>query len=142
MKLLSMYLTLLLLTLGMVACDKDDTPDPNVTFTATLNGANEIPPNSSTATGTVSLVYNTTTKVFVATITHNLSLPTGGHIHFGAAGSNGGVIFAFTNLSSPIVYTSGALNATQESDLYAGLYYVNLHTDAFPNGEIRGQIRR
>jgi hypothetical protein len=29
----------------------------------------------------------------------------------------------------------------KEQDLLNGVYYVNLHTAAFPGGEIRGQIR-
>jgi hypothetical protein len=32
------------------------------------------------------------------------------------------------------------LNATQEADLMGNLMYVNLHTVAFPGGEIRGQL--
>jgi hypothetical protein len=32
------------------------------------------------------------------------------------------------------------LTAAQEADLLANNYYVNLHTDAFPAGEIRGQL--
>ncbi len=37
------------------------------------------------------------------------------------------------------------LNAVQESDLLAGLWYVNVHTSSaagggFPMGEIRGQV--
>ena len=42
-------------------------------------------------------------------------------------------------LTSPI---DGAAKLTLDevSQLLGGLYYVNLHTQAFPNGEIRGQV--
>ncbi len=46
----------------------------------------------------------------------------------------------FTSLTSPITFTTPALTATQEADLMANQMYVNLHTVAFPGGEIRGQL--
>lgn len=125
-----------------VSCtyDDDPTPNPNVTFKATLNGASEVPVNTSTATGTATLTFNTTTKIFTISVTHTIAAPTNGHIHKGAIGANGSPVFPFVSFSSPITYTSIALDASQEADLNAGLYYVNIHTAAFPGGEIRGQL--
>ena len=125
------------------SCKKDETPppDPNITFKATLSGANEAPnPNASTATGNSTATFNTTTKILTVTTTYTGLTPTLGHVHKGAVGVAGGVIFPFTNLASPIVLTTPALDATQEADLMANLYYTNLHTAAFPGGEIRGQL--
>lgn len=138
---------LLFLFIG-VSCSNDDDDDPTpappspviVTFNATLNGASEVPANSSTATGSAVLNYNKTTKIFTLNLTYSGITPTMGHIHVGAVGVNGPVVFPFTNLMSPYSYTSVALNATQEADLLANRYYVNLHTEAFPGGEIRGQL--
>ena len=126
----------------MVSCNKDDDPvDPNVIFKATLTGAQEAPnPNASTATGDATLTFNTTTKIFTLTVTHSITAPTNGHIHKGAIGVGGGVIFPFATFTSPISYTSPALDAAQEADLNANLYYVNIHTAAYPGGEIRGQL--
>lgn len=126
----------------VVSCSNDDDPipNPNVTFKATLNGASEVPANSSTATGTSTLTFNTTTKIFTITVTHTIAAPTNGHIHKGAIGVSGAPVFPFVSFTSPITYTSVALDASQEADLNAGLYYVNIHTAAFPGGEIRGQL--
>lgn len=140
MKLLIQWSSMFLLVLSMVACDKDDDSNPNTTFKADLRGTSEVPANSSTATGTVTLTYNTDSNVFSSTVTHNLTAITGGHIHKGAVGVAGGVVFPFTNISSPISYTSVVLTAAQEADLFANLYYVNLHSVLFPDGEIRGQL--
>ena len=124
----------------IISCNNDDKPNPNVTYTTTLSGTKETTPNTSMATGTATLVFNTTTKTFVITVVHNVAGITMGHIHKGAAGSNGGVVYPFTTLASPISYTSVALTVEQEADLNAGLLYVNLHSAAFPGGEIRGNL--
>jgi hypothetical protein len=62
--------------------------------------------------------------------------------HKGAVFVNGGVE---SGIAGP--YTTGmkgtaTLTAAQEVDLFAGLWYFNLHSDLFPNGEIRGQLVR
>ena len=127
------------------SCKKSSNPapvvDPNVTFKATaISGANESTPNASAATGTATLIFNTTTKIFTVSVTYSGVTATNGHIHKGAVGVSGGVIFGFSPFASPISFTSAALDATQEADLNANLYYVNIHSAAFPGGEIRGQL--
>jgi hypothetical protein len=135
---------IVLLSVGFYSCKKssDSTPapDPNVTYKATITGASEVPANASTATGTATLTFNTSTKIFTIAVTFTGVTAINGHIHKGAVGTSGGVIFPFSSFTSPISYTSAALDATQEADLTAGLYYVNLHSTAFPGGEIRGQL--
>jgi hypothetical protein len=132
------------LSLFFASCDNDDDddlPNPNVNFAATLNGASETPANASTATGSATGVYNSDTKILSVTTTYTGITPSAGHIHEGAVGVMGGVVFPFVApLTSPIVYTSAPLDAGQETALMNGLYYVNLHTAAFPGGEIRGQL--
>ena len=140
------FLVVFITLSGLISCDNsynNSTPTPViVTFNATLNGASEVPPNSSAATGTAVLTFNKTTKVFLLTVTYSGLTPTDGHIHRGAEGTApaNNIIFPLTSLTSPISYTSVALDATQEADLIANFYYVNLHTTAFTGGEIRGQL--
>lgn len=124
-----------------VSCKKSDTTSTDVIFKAVINGASETPVNASAATGTATLTFNTTTKIFSVVVNFSGITATAAHIHKGDVGVPGGVIFGFTApITSPINYTSAALDATQEADLNANLYYVNIHSAAFGGGEIRGQL--
>jgi hypothetical protein len=139
MKLLGLLSIILFTVLSMVSCKKDN-DNKNVIYKANLNGTSEVPSNGSAATGVATLTFNPNTKIFSIVVTHNLAGITAGHIHRGAVGVNGDAVFPFVDLASPINFTSTALNSAQEADLNAGLYYVNLHTGSFPEGEIRGQL--
>lgn len=114
-----------------------------VTLTATLNGAQEVPPNDKAGTGQAEVTFNKDTQELKYRVTYSgLSGPaTGAHIHGPAAATaNGPVVVPFASANSPIS-GEAKLNPTQAGDLLAGLYYVNVHTAAHPGGEIRGQLR-
>jgi hypothetical protein len=147
MKTLLRFIAISFVYFGFITCsnnndDDNSTPTPViVSFNAILNGTSEVPPNNTTmATGTATLSYNKTTKIFILYVTYSGLTPTDGHVHVGAVGVDGPVVFPLTSLTSPINFTSRALTTAEETDLLANLYYVNLHTTAFPGGEIRGQL--
>jgi len=136
--LMIMILAGLFLIAGSCDDDEDSSED---SFSAVLNGASEVPPNGSTATGTATLTYNKDTKIFNIVVEFSGITPSQGHIHVGEVGVAGAVVFPFTAaLTSPVNYTSPELTDAQEIDLYANQYYVNLHTTLYPAGEIRGQL--
>jgi hypothetical protein len=132
------YVALAGILLFAVSCEDDDDDDNGngnpddytAQFLATLNGSSEVPPNASTATGNASLTYNQDTKVFTIVVTYSGVTATGAHIHLGSPTESGGVVFGFTSLESPINYTSPPLTEDQEDDLFANLYYVNIHSRA------------
>lgn len=143
------FFTILTLIFGMgltmVACDDDDEEPPKteiIDFEATLNGANEVPPNDVDSTGTATASYNMTTKILTVDVTHNVDSATAAHIHKAAKGENGDVVFPFPSADSPMKLTTPALTTDQETDLMNGLYYINIHTEAFPGGIIRGQLEK
>ena len=137
------FFALLSIVLTTISCKKDAAKDPVDTYVATLNGAAETPPNASTATGNATLEYNTVTQKFTIVVTYTSIVATGGHIHKGAVGVPGNVVFPFTSpVTSPVNYTSDILTIAQLTDLNANLYYVNIHSAAFPGGEIRGQLMK
>jgi len=137
--------TVLIFATLFVACDKDDElDDDNITiFKAMLKGSSEVPSNASTAMGTAILTFNEDTKMFTVVTTYSGLTPAGGHIHMAAADANGAVVYPFgTNLASPITFESGVLTVEQVKALTDEMLYVNLHTTAFPGGEIRGQLMK
>ncbi len=112
---------------------------------ATLQGSQEVPANTSTATGTAIVRYNKSLKSLELTGDYqNLAAAiSASHIHSPAApGANASVLFTLTNTggTSGKLTTSVTLTATQETDLLNGLMYVNAHNASFPGGEIRGQL--
>jgi hypothetical protein len=73
---------------------------------------------------------------------HDLTGPAlAGHIHEGAPGVPGDIVFPLTKTSdTSFMGTTPALTADQVQKLLSGAYYVNVHTAANLAGEIRGQI--
>ena len=138
------YFGLLFFCGAFISCDKGKDPapvvNPYIIFTATLNGASEVPATPSIATGSATLNFNTTTKIFSVTVTYSGFTATAAHIHKGPTNIAGPVVFGFSSPTSPINYTSVALDATQEADLMTNQYYVNVHSAVYPGGEVRGQL--
>lgn len=95
------------------------------------------------ATGRAQASYNASTKELSWTITYSglSGPPTMAHFH-GPASANQAtppIIDFGTALASPIK-GSRILTSTQESELLAGLWYCNIHTQQNPTGEVRGQM--
>ncbi len=112
---------------------------------ATLDGKSEVPPTTSSGTGTADLDYDAATKKLTWKVTYSgLSGPaTAAHFHGPAeAGKNAGVAVAIPNAASSPVEGSATLTDAQAADLLAGKLYVNIHTAANPGGEIRGQVMK
>ena len=75
-------------------------------------------------------------------VEHDVATTNGAHIHLGAAGVPGAIVFPFSSFTSPISETWDALSFSNVTDLLDSQLYVNIHSDAFPSGEIRGQIEK
>jgi hypothetical protein len=133
---------------GLAAsCDEDPVVE---TFNTAMTGANEVPAVVTTATGTATVTLSEGVLTFNVTA-NGLSGPVNAaHIHVGAAGQEGPPVFTFTHTavatgtvaSGTIVGTTG-LTITRDSLIVLlrnGNSYVNLHTVANPDGEVRGQL--
>ena len=113
-----------------------------ITLSAELKGANEVPPNTSPASGKAEATFDADTRNLSWTVTYaDLTGPAlGAHFHGPSEpGKNAGIVVPFKTTQSPIEGTA-TLNDTQVSDLLAGKWYANIHTSANPGGELRGQM--
>lgn len=115
-------------------------------FAARMNGAQEVPAVSTNALGLATFYLNDTrdTLCVEMTATGLSGAITGIHIHEGAMGANGGVVadmmpyLSGNRLKGTI--TGSTLSSSFIAKMFNGQFYLNVHTAANANGEIRGQI--
>jgi hypothetical protein len=127
------------------------TPNPMVmagdaTHIATLTGADEVPPVETTGTGTAWILFDQAANTLTWTIEFDgLTGPgTAAHFHGPAASGETAdpvlpIAEADPAIPNPMEGTA-TLTAEQAEQLNGGLWYVNIHTEANPGGEIRGQV--
>lgn len=118
---------------------------PGLTFDATFSGESENPPVESDGRGLGIVTISPEFDVYEYYIQYDsLSGPvTGAHFHQAAPGLNGPVVIDLTDdISTEGNFISGTGSLTPEilNALLSGGYYINLHTDENPSGEIRGQV--
>jgi hypothetical protein len=115
-----------------------------ITLKADLKGANEVPPNTSPASGKAVATLDTDSKLLSYSVTFaDLTGPAlGAHFHGPTdSGKNAGIVLPFKTVQSPIEGTA-TLTENQAADLLAGKWYANIHTSANPGGELRGQMMK
>jgi hypothetical protein len=142
-----------------------------INLAASLRGFDEVPAISSFGSGTLtaSLNEDLTELTFELTYSGLSGEVTQAHIHLAQPGVNGGImVFFCSNLGNgpagtPNCPESGTVSGTRTAEdvvsganaqgvpagnffrlqraLRQGLTYANVHSDRFPGGEIRGQVR-
>jgi CHRD domain len=127
-------------------------------FHAKLTGKDEVPPKDAKATGTAEFTVTGADSMKYKVSVTDMEKVTAAHIHKGKAGENGPVVATLFKTDSPSATTNGLLSqgtvtsAKLEGPLAGkhvsdvvnminnGDAYVNVHTQANPKGEIRGQL--
>ncbi len=111
------------------------------TTVVALTGAAETPPVKTVATGSGSITVDSD-KTVSGTVTTTGLTGTVAHIHMGAPGVKGPVVIGLTKTgdNSWAVPAGSKLTAEQYTSYKAGDLYVNVHTAANKDGEIRGQL--
>lgn len=152
LKLTAILAVLSVFVFTIVSCEKESDKKKDNLFIKNgivMSGANENPAVTTSASGIFDVWYDKKTHIlnYVVTWQGLSSNPTGFHIHGTApAGFNAPVMqnFVLTGLKQSGTYSGNILIdgvKFKETDLFAGLYYINMHTMANGSGEIRGQIK-
>ena len=132
-------------------------------FVAPQSGDEEVPPVPTRGRGTAVFTLSADgTSLTYKLVTANVANITQSHIHLGPAGVNGPVVVFLFGLVPEGMTSTGILaeGTITEADLIprpaigfggtmaelvaqlrSGGAYVNVHTLAFPGGEVRGQVR-
>ena len=151
----------ILVVAGLVAAGCNDATEGIGIYRAELTGSGEVPTRSTPAAGAAGFNVDGTT-VHYSIETHSITGVIGAHIHSGTAGVNGPIAVALypspgVNFSSTPTagvdgvliqgsFTAADVNGvsfdTLVSQMRDGTAYANVHTTAFPGGEIRGQIQQ
>jgi len=106
-----------------------------------LSGAQEVPPvtTNAAATGNISVADD---GMVSGSITTTGIDATAAHVHEGAVGKNGGVIVPLVkNGATFSVPPNAKLTEAQMKAFKAGDLYVNVHSAAHPDGELRAQLK-
>ena len=107
-----------------------------------LSGDQEVPPVKTSATGNGTITVNDDKTVSGSVTTSGIN-GVAAHIHNGAPGKNGPVAVPLTKDGDNkwTVGPGAKLTDAQFADFKAGNLYVNVHSAAHKDGEIRGQLK-
>ena len=120
--------------------------EPRANLAATLTGIQEVPgPGDLDATGTAEVrVDAREARVCWNLYVRQTDAATAAHIHQGPAGSAGPPVVTLTT-PGPDGHSEGCLPIEEmlarRLVFQAHEFYVNVHTAAFPQGALRGQLR-
>lgn len=129
----------------------DDNGDAQpIQLTANLTADQQSMDVTSDATGNATMTLNAdqTELSYIITASGLTGASTVSHFHNAPAGQDGDVVFDIGNAGNVLTDGGGSYAASgtwpitseQVTELLAGNIYINIHTDMFPAGEIRGQV--
>jgi len=108
----------------------------------TLSGSEEVPSVSTSASGTGTIEVRGDKSVSGSVTTSGIA-GMAAHIHEAAMGVNGPVVIPLTKTSDNVwsVPANAKLSDAQYDSYKAGKLYVNVHSAAHKDGEIRAQLK-
>lgn len=131
--------------------------DASIIWEFGLDGDQEVPPVVTSGSGTATITYDQAMRLLTWDVDYTLDyLSTNAHFHGPASvGVNAGVTVGMTSLGPNVAdtitqadlnVTSGSfvgshtLTEAQEAQLLDDHWYINIHSQGYPAGEIRGQV--
>lgn len=115
-----------------------------VNLKAELKASNEVPPNDSKGSGSLTATYDDASKklTWKGSLSGLSGPATAAHFHAGETGKNGAVVIPITGADTGAFEGSATLTDAQAADMMGGKWYVNIHTAANKAGELRGQLTK
>jgi CHRD domain-containing protein len=116
-------------------------PAESIKVQVQLSGSQEVPPVQTSGTGTADLTYDPSTRVVTWTIIYSGLSGTATMAHF--HGPAGKLEIWLSKRGSPAespIKGEATLTSEQAQLFAAGDLYINVHTQAHPGGELRGQV--
>ena len=114
-------------------------------FRASMNGDKEVGPGDPNGRGTFTARFSSGRLCYTLRFT-GLADPIAAHVHRGRSGQNGAVVIdlrpRFTDAGARSRCVSVAATLRRSIRNGPSRYYVNVHTERYPDGAIRGQLRR
>ena len=113
------------------------------TFEVQASGLNEVPAVNGPGSAFARFTFDDVTRELTYAVTVSGFSPdqvTASHIHRGAAGVNGPIIYPLSTTGFTQVAGKITLTDADVADLKAGNLYVNVHSLANPGGFARGQM--
>ncbi len=110
------------------------------TFNAPLSSSAEVPTSiSTTSSGTANVTIDGT-KVCWAFTLHGVDHPNAAHIHNGGPTVSGPVVVPLGGKFAPTGCTTAPTSVTGAILASPATYYVNVHSEKYPDGAVRGQL--
>jgi predicted Ser/Thr protein kinase len=110
------------------------------TFNAPLSSSAEVPTSiSATSSGTANVTIDGT-KVCWAFTLNGVDHPTAAHIHNGGPTVSGPVVVPLGSTFAQTGCTTAPANVTNAILASPANYYVNVHSEKYPDGAVRGQL--
>jgi hypothetical protein len=114
-------------------------------LTAFLDGAQEVPPQATPATGSATVTYDDSTDLLSWNIIFSDLIGTTTVSHFHGPALPGFNASPQVNINLSAGFTSpqigsATITPAQAADLLDGLWYINIHSTFATGGEIRGQV--
>ena len=113
-----------------------------VMYKATLAPTAVVPPTDSKGSGKAEVTFDTATKKLSWKVSYDklTGEPVAAHFH-GPAGPKDNAA-PVVDVTATLKDGSAAITDAQAADLAAGKWYLNIHTEKFRDGEIRGQVEK
>ena len=111
-------------------------------YSADLTGSAQVPPVDTKATGTAEAHFDTDNKMLTWRVDYKDLTGVYSAAHFHGPARTGENAAPVVDISKNVKEGTATLTDQQAADLDSGVWYVNVHTDRYPDGEIRGQVLR